>query len=354
MKILYIASNPAQADPLEIEQEINLLREKLDSAGIAKQVDLRIYSNLRVDDLPDVIARVRPDVLHFAAHGKDDAIILAHEQRGHVALDGAKLAAILGALSVRPKLILLNACESAAMAQAVAAQADFVIGTDAPVSNVGARSMAATLYGMLARGVSLGQSFAAARAMLGVVDEGRVEAALFPADAAELADRTQLSDPLRIIACFPRIDAALKQGQTAPPHLFNPLMPSVEFGIVGAPASTRSLQLVTDDNEVQPEKDETLFDARGWMIEGQPVHGEMWIEDPYEVYGDMYWYASVITSERDIHCASATTAEALKRYYFDESWRGPLPKKIAEAIRQAIANLTGNNGARRHRGSGRA
>lgn len=354
MRILYIASNPAQADPLEVEQEINLLREKLDSAEVAQQVDLRIYSNLRVDNLPDVIARVRPDVLHFAAHGKDDAIIFAHEQRGHVSLDGAKLAAILGALSVRPRLVLLNACESAAMAQELAAQADFVIGTDAPISNVAARSMAATLYGMLARGVSLGQAFRAARAMLGVVDEGRVEAALFPADAAEVADRILLSDPLRIVACFPRIDAALKQGQTLPPRQFNPHMPSVEFGIIGAPASTRSLQLVTDDNETQPEKNQTLFDARGWMIEGQPVQGELWIEDTFEVYGDMYWYASVITSERDIHCASSTTAEALKRYYFDEGWRGTLPKKIAETIREAIANLTGNNGARRNRGEDRA
>lgn len=347
MKILYIAGNPDDAPALQVEREINLLREKLDNSDSARQVDLRVYSHLKIDDLPDIIARVKPDILHFAAHGKDESIILAHEERGHVALDGERLAAILGAVSLRPKLVLINACESAAMAEKVAVQADFVIGTDAPISNVGARSMAATLYSMLARGVPLGKAFDAARAMLGVVDEGEVDVRIFPIGAEDLASRFQLGDPLRIVASIPQLDTALGNNQTAPPRNFNSMTPKVEFGIVGAPASTRSLQILTDDVEEQPKDGQSLFDARGWMIEGQPSHGELWIEEDCELYGDGWWYASVITAEREIFCAQATTVEALTRYYFDEGWRGELPPKFAAAVRETISNLAANNGSRR-------
>ena len=349
MKILYIASNPEGAPPLQIEREINALQEKLDQADAAANLDLRVYSHLHIDELPDVIARLAPDVIHFAAHGEDDAIVLSHQERGHVALDGNMLGDLLGALTLRPKLIILNACSSAKMAEALTAHADFVIGTNAPISNIGARAMTATLYARLAAGARLGAAFEAAASMLRIVDRNNVQAALYPADAAALAQRMQLADPLRILACFPTIEKWLDQKRVTPPGAFNVSQPHVQFGLAGAPESTRLIQFFTDDPDIEPEKNESLADARGWMLEDRPIRGEVWLEDFYSYYGDMWWYGTVVTSERQIQCAHSTTSAALRRYYLEEEWRGTLPPAIATLVTTAIANLDANDGSRQGR-----
>lgn len=346
MRILYIAGNPEGASSLELEREIQMLQEKLDAASVDGTIDLRFYSHLRVDELPDVIARMSPDILHFAAHGEDDGIMLVDEDDAAVLLDGPMLADLLGALAVRPRLVVINACRSEAMAREVVRSADFVIGTDAPISNAGARTMAATLYQRLAGGASIGDAFTTAATILRVVDQDRVAAKLLP-EGEGAARRTSLTDPMRILACFPDVDRWLKHGHDEPQGNFRVDMPVVQFGLAGVPSSMRQAVLFTDDDTVQAGKTGGLEEARCWVDTGQPVGSELWIEPCYRYYGDMRWYAAVTTAEHKISCTASSTAEALERYYFSEEWKGTLPEAIARIVREAMANLCANNGSRR-------
>lgn len=349
MKILYIAGNPDGASTLQVEKEINALQEKLDQVPTVSPIDFRVYSHLRIDVLPDVIARIAPDILHFAAHGQDDAIVLAQGETDHVTLDGDMLAALLGALNVRPKLVVLNACGSNNMAAKLRGHADFVIGTDAPLSNIGARSMAATLYGRLAGAASISGAFEAAAVMLNAVDRGTVKACLHTRMDAATVARTRLVDPMRVLACFPQIDKWLAYNHTEPQPGFNPDAPKVMFGLAGVPPTTRQVQFFTDDESVTASQKQSLADARGWMLETQPIHGEIWIEPCYTYYGDMWWYGSVVTGDRKIYSATSTTVAALRQYYIEEAWRGNLPPAIAKLVLEAIGNLERNDGSRRSR-----
>lgn len=349
MKILYIASNPENAAPLQVEKELNLLREKIDQIQTSEHIDLRTYSNVKVDNLPFLVAQLDPDILHFSAHGRDDGIVLAHEERGHVHLTGERLANLLAAISVRPKLIVINACSSSAMAGQLTEVADFVVGTDAPISNVGARTMAAILYQQLANGASVGDAFATAVPLLDTVDAGQVASQLFPLDHEEQARRTFAANPLRLVACFPKIDQWLDNKHTEPQKGFNRDIPYVKFGVAGAPPTTRQLTIFTDDETIIPEDEEaSLADARGWFEECQAVHGEIWIEDDASYFGDLQWYAAVTTGDRRIFSCTSSMVEALRRYYFVEQWRGELPPLIAEIIEQTLDNLKFNDGSRRH------
>jgi hypothetical protein len=349
MKILYIASNPDDASPLQIEKEANLLREKLDAITTSEPLDLRVYASLDVATLPEVIARAAPDVLHFAAHGEGDGIVLAHQDRGTVLLDGHKLAKLLAAVSVRPKLVVVNACRSTAMAEALCRAADFTIGIDAPISNVGARTMAANLYQRLAASASLHDAFSAAATMLEVIDEDQARAVLFPTGSEQAARRTRLAHPLRIVASFPIVEDWLEHGHVTPQKGFDQDQPEIQFGLAGCPRIVRQVQLFTDDDTVQPEDDESLADARSWMLEKSPSGGEVWIKPTYTYYGSMQWFGSVVTAEPRILSAAATTVEALERYYFDEAWRGELPPDIADLVGVTISNLRANDGSRRGR-----
>lgn len=347
MRILYIASNPDDAVPIQSEREISALQRRLDEARSTEPIELRAYPALDVEDLSQVISRTQPDVIHFAAHGDGDSIVLTTADGERVELGGEDLADLLEAIAVRPKLVVLNACSSAAMARAVARAADFTIGTDAPITNSGACTMAATLYGRLADSASIHAAFKASDAMLRIVGRGKVQSRLFPEDGHAAADRTRLTEPLRILASLPAVEQWLEDGADKPKRGFDPSEVEVQFGVVGAPASATQLQLFTDDETVVPRRGRSLEEARSWIVETRAVRGEIWIEPWYAYYGDMQWYASIATADRRIIGAAASTCEAIERYYLLERWRFDLPPRIAETVRLVIDELRRHEGARR-------
>lgn len=348
VKVLYLASNSTPAASLQIEEEINLFRTFLDQNDPNGLIDLRTYPSVEVAELPAIVSRIAPDIVHFAAHGTSEGLSLAHRERGAVNLSGDQLAVIFSAMSVRPKLVVLNACNSHAMAERVATASDFAIGIDAPVTNIGARKMAAILYQQLARGASLAAAFKASATMLEIEEGGNANAKLFPVDGQELARRTMLSEPFRIVACFPDVDAWL-DGDQRKKCKVDMSAPYVQFGVAGAPQDSCQLQFFTDDESVQPAKGEGLESARSWLIEDRPVRGEIWLSDWYSYYGDLHWYASVVTGGKSIHSASSAMCDALERYYFIEAWRGDLPPELETQIRKVVAALRQNDGARRGR-----
>lgn len=341
----------AAFDSLQLEREISDVRARLDRGVGADPIDFRPYPHLAVGDLADTIRRAMPDVLHIAAHGDGDAVVLAHPSGGDVALDGAKLAALLGALAVRPRLIVINACSSDKMAQTLAAAkaADFVIGTDASITNDAARAMAAALYQRLADGASLADAFTVALVNLDLIDDGAVGATLHPLDGFERARSVRLVDSLRIVACLPVVEEWLEADLTVPGKDFRPEMPEVLFGVAGAPSAARQTVLFTDDETVTASKEESLEEARSWIIESQPKYGEIWMASSYPYYGDMSWYAAVTTTDRRVVGAASSTVDALRRYYLDELFRGPLPPEIEAVVLKSLDCLTRNGGSRRGR-----
>lgn len=348
MKIMYVANNPEGADSLQLEEEINDLQEQIEDTAGTEPIDLRIYSKLAFGRFAATVARVQPDVLHIAAHGEDGAVVLGHADRDEVKLDGKALANLLSVLPRRPRLIVLNACSSNEMAEDLvsAGGADFVIGTDAPISNVAARAMAAALYQRLASAASIADAFRIAATYVDVTDGGRCKAHLHAAGAIEDAARVQLVDPFRIMACFPVIDDYLRHGVTEPNNRFRPEYPEVLFGVAGSPPAARQTVIFTDDETVTGD---SLEDARSWIIESQPVDGEIWLDDSCQYYGDMNWFAAVTTTDGRVVSASSKITAALQRYYFDEQWKGPLPEAIEAIVRRSMELLKSEAGGRRGR-----
>lgn len=355
MRVMYVASNPEGADSLEVEREIEGLRERLERGVGADPIQFGVYPRLAIGDLTDAMRRFRPDVLHFAAHGENDALILANGDQGYVELDAAKLSALLKALSVKPTLVVINACSSDRMAAALAASgaADFVIGTNAPITNDAARDMTAALYQRLADAASVADAFTVAATNLALIGGGAVTASLHPCGPTGSAAEVRLVDPLRIVACFPLVDDWLDAELVAPGRGFRPEQPEVLFGVAGAPAGSRQTVFFTDDETVKAKAGKSLEEARSWILVTQPVNGEIWMSTSYRYYGDMDWYVAVNTTDRRIVSAAGTTVEALRRYYFEERWKGDLPEAIASVVRRAIDCLVANDGSRRGRGDRR-
>ncbi len=352
---MYVASNPQGARSLEIDREVQGLQERLERGVGADPIVFRPYPRMAIGDLTDAIRRFQPDVLHFAAHGENDALVLAYGESGYVELDASKLSALLKALSVKPRLVVINACSSDGMAAGLAAEgaADFVIGTDAPITNDAARDMATALYQRLADAASIADAFSVAATNFALVSGGSVSATLHPLGLTDAARTIRLVDPLRIVACLPMIDDWLDAGLVDPDRKFRPEQPEVLFGLAGAPAAARQTVFFTDDESVKAKGGSSLEEARSWIIETQPVKGEIWMSTSYKYYGDMTWYAAVTTTDRRVASAAGTTVEALRRYYFEECWKGDLPARIAQIVERSINSLVLNDGSRRGRNADR-
>ena len=350
MKVMYVANNPADADPLQIEREINDLQERLEISAGSEPIILRTYSALELDRFAQAVSRAEPDVIHIAAHGEDGAIVFAHRDRADVRVSGKQLASLLSVLPRRPKLVVLNACSSNEMAEELAQHggADFVIGTDAPISNSAARAMAAALYQSLANAASIERAVQIAGVHLEILDDGAVSVHLHAAGPLHDPARTQLVDPFRLVACFPVIDEYLRNKVTKPDKAFRPAYPEVLLGVAGAPLAARQTVLFTDDETVTGD---SLEEARSWIVEIQPVDGEIWMEEAFPYYGEMNWFAAVTTTDGRVVSAASKKAAALERYYFSEQWKGPLPPAIEAVIRRSIELLKDEGGGRRNRGA---
>lgn len=359
MHVMYVAGNPQGMRTLEIEREIHGLQTQFDRGAGSDPIVFRAYAAMPAHDLGDTIRRFEPDVLHISAHGHADALVLSEPGRDAVLLDGGQLAAMLINMPRRPKLVVVNACASAGIAAALARAgvAPFVIGTDAPVTNLAARAMVEALYQRLAAASSIGDAFEVARAQLALIDGGNVTVALHPEGSIDAARMVRLVDPLRILACLPKVDAWLEARLTEPDRGFRPEQPVVQLGVAGMPVAARQTVLFTDDETVVAKKDKpgqrSLEEARSWIVLKQADQGEVWMPDAYPYWGDMAWFAAVTTNDgRLVSCASTTVA-ALRRYYFEEAFQGDLPDAIRALVETTIRNLEGESGSRRARGSRR-
>ena len=179
MKILFIASNPNTQDSLEVEREINDLQQRLLKADKRGGIELKVLSNLAIEDFASVMLDQQPDILHIAAHGiPKNKLLLASKNGTEVRLSAGQLRDLLGAIPVRPSLVFLNACTSANFAKELTAVTSFAIGMTSKIGNPGAVASTAVFYEWLAEGATIAKAYQAANAMLRCIDTSGVEMSL--------------------------------------------------------------------------------------------------------------------------------------------------------------------------------
>lgn len=183
--VAVFTANPSFTTPLDLDGEIQAIAAELDAVG-AEGV-LR-FEHLRATT-PSTIARAlllsRPTVVQFSGHGRASRTaqarhrgravrdLVADPERpepGGIMLHGDGDAAVkvvsgraLGDLFAKAgstvRLVLLNACHSAAQGKAIVEHVDFVIGIDGAIADEAAKVFAAALYRALALGRTIAQAF---------------------------------------------------------------------------------------------------------------------------------------------------------------------------------------------------
>lgn len=320
MKVLYVASNPIDASNLNLEREITAFRRNA-VANSGEAVDFIFLPNLPFEDLPAELSKNKPDILHISAHGMNEGLSLAHEDRERVLLTAEMLCAFLD-IDPAPKLVYLNSCDSKALAKQLTQRVPMAIGFDAPITNRAARQAALTFYIRLLEGQSIKRAYEASRMIMKGLDQNSVSSQLFSQDGVDPA-RWVLHVPTRIVARFWE-DKTRPSGKN---YL-------VEIGLSGCPRNTSQVVFFTDDDEYI-NSDDALEDDLCSVVRTTPERGDIWIEYEWKTYGNLRLFACGVTAGGDHFSASNDLCSALESYYVETrgvSKIGDLPAFLQNAI----------------------
>lgn len=160
IKVLFLSANPKDTGRLQIDEELRVIYAALREGGSDGLFAVAVAPALRLGELPQALLREKPDIIHFSGHGSHGEILLAADANSLEALSAEQLTASLRTFSERTRCVVVNACFSATVAEAVAAAIPCVIGMTREVPDAGAAEFAGGFYAALALGSSVAQAFA--------------------------------------------------------------------------------------------------------------------------------------------------------------------------------------------------
>jgi hypothetical protein len=158
IKVLLLSANPIDA-PLSIDEEFRAIDAKIRASDHRDDVQLIPHGAVRLEDIPGLLMRHKPHVVHFSGHGAATGIALtAHDGTGRIVPPDA-LANIFQALKDNVRVVLLNACDSAPQAEAIVSVIDCAVGMSDEIKDNAAIAFAAAFYEALGYGRSVQIAF---------------------------------------------------------------------------------------------------------------------------------------------------------------------------------------------------
>jgi hypothetical protein len=173
IRVLYLAANPVDpANPgkrgLRVEEEFREIQQAISQGRERDNIQLASRWAVQPRDIMQALFAVEPHVVHFAAHGdtKEGSIVVGDEY-GYaraIPVDGVVQAFRAAGQSVC--CVVVNACSTERLAQALATAGLCVIGMRQPVGDQSAVRFSIGFYQALAAGQSVETAFGAGVAQL--------------------------------------------------------------------------------------------------------------------------------------------------------------------------------------------
>jgi hypothetical protein len=185
--ILYVAANPRGTDKLALDRECEALQNELRLTDDRDYFEFHSRWAVGVDHLMRALNEMSPTILHFSGHGTGSVASTASSHGGMhrdvqspcgagillEGLDGAQhvghraLADMIASVPPVPRLVVLNACHSADVADSLREVVDCVVGVDGAIEDTAAREFTVGFYRALGyRRHSIGTAVKQARATM--------------------------------------------------------------------------------------------------------------------------------------------------------------------------------------------
>jgi hypothetical protein len=145
---------------MAIDEELRAIDAKVRGAEHRDRLQLLSHWAVRLDDLSVILQRHKPHVVHFSGHGAaSGAIVLVGGDRQAREVPPEGLEGLFRVLKDNVRVVLLNACYSAAQARAIVKVIDCAVGMSRAIQDDHAIAFAAEFYQALAYGRSVQDGF---------------------------------------------------------------------------------------------------------------------------------------------------------------------------------------------------
>lgn len=173
--VLFLTSNPINAQPLRLDEEARSISEMIRKAEHRDSVSFETRWAVQPLDVLQAINELNPTIVHFSGHGAPSDEIIFQDASGNAKpVSQEAIVQTMVASSSDIRLVFFNTCYSYNQARAVTKHVEAAIGMSASVSDEAARVFSAQFYSAIGFGHSIKKAFEQAKAL--VMMEGLDEA----------------------------------------------------------------------------------------------------------------------------------------------------------------------------------
>ena len=174
VKILFLGANPRGTRPLRVDEEIREIQQVVMQGRERDNIRVETRWAIRPRDVTQALIDTKPQFVHFAGHGGgEEESFAAENDYGFVhviPVDG--LVQAFKALGRDVRCVIVNACRTERLAQALAAVVPCVIGMRQPVGDRSAIRFSIGFYQALAGGEPVEIAFDVGVAQLMMTPDG--------------------------------------------------------------------------------------------------------------------------------------------------------------------------------------
>jgi hypothetical protein len=173
MRVLHFSAEPICDERLMLSAELRAIADALLPGKVLGSTTLESVPQTRPSDVDVYLHNSKPDVVHFSMHGTPEGLSLCDAYLDSKLYSAAELADALEGQGVR--LVVLNACDSEAVAEAILDKVDVVVATRKTLSDDHAIVFSEVFYRSLQVGLPVGKAFNAAMRELKEVSPNPLE-----------------------------------------------------------------------------------------------------------------------------------------------------------------------------------
>ncbi|HKP76217.1 MAG TPA: CHAT domain-containing protein [Longimicrobiaceae bacterium] len=174
LKVLFVSADPSlgAASRLRIDEEMRAVQERVRASEYRDGVEFVFAPAARPLDLIQALNTHRPQAVHFSGHGTDEGTLqFVGNDGGARPVSPRLLADVFRKVRGAVRLVVLNACSSRSVAQAVAEVVDCAVGMSEQIPDDTAITFSAAFYGALGFALSVREAFDQGTLAIGLQDQ---------------------------------------------------------------------------------------------------------------------------------------------------------------------------------------
>jgi uncharacterized repeat protein (TIGR01451 family) len=158
--ILYLVAQPRNADALGSYREMREVERLLRLGRVQERYRLEHCVAARLRDIGQALGDYWPQIVHFAGHGRGDGSLAVENDFGRASfVNPTGLANLLGGFTPSVRCVIVNACHSLALAEAMSEQIDYVVGMRSEILDSASVQFSVGFYQGLFAGKAIPDAF---------------------------------------------------------------------------------------------------------------------------------------------------------------------------------------------------